>query len=306
MDYLLDLGAFSGIFALPCDVVDRYINEASPDDLKVLLYVFRSGGRAMDLKQMAGFLGLSEERIKKSLRYWEGKNLIAPSPSLSREEPQRKIIDAPITYTSDDITRKAKESGDIRFLLEAAPEKLGKLLSPAECSLLVYLCDGAGLPADVILMVIEYCRSVGKCNLRYIEKTALSWADEGVTTHEQAEEKIRRLEALRGFEGKVKSIMGITGRALTQSERQHITRWREEWSIPPELVRLAYDICVNRTGKLSFSYINSILKSWHQKGFRTEEQAKGEARPVKKANAPSFNIDEYDRIAMEWLHKENI
>jgi DnaD/phage-associated family protein len=334
MEILINFSAFSGIFALPADVVDLYINEAGCDDLRVLLYVFRHCcGEKLDLARMSDALGLPEKAIGRALAYWAGKGLLTASPLPAQEEaarvpaespgaaaskpaaaaqaaprrPAAKVLDTPIQYTAAEIAEKAKRSEEIRFLLEAVPEKLGRLISPAECSSILYLHDGAGLPADVILMVFEYCVSIGKGNLRYIEKTALGWAEDGISTHELAEQKILQLEKRRSFEGKVKALMGISGRALSQTERQHLSRWALEWDISPELVSAAYDICVSRTGKLSFSYINSILKSWHEKGIETPEQAKNERRqgaPSTRPQTPSFNVDEYVRLSMKRLHEE--
>ncbi|HEX3027567.1 MAG TPA: DnaD domain protein, partial [Clostridia bacterium] len=125
-------------------------------------------------------------------------------------------------------------------------------------------------------------------------------------THEMAESKILQLEAHRSFEGKVKAVMGITSRNLSQTEKQHLNRWHTEWAMSPELVKMAYDICVDRTGKLSFSYINSILKSWHEKGYTTIEQAGSERKQSAKPTAKphSFSVDEYVRLSMKRLHDE--
>lgn len=55
---------------------------------------------------------------------------------------------------------------------------------------LLYLYDTAGLPAEVILMVIEYAVGAGKYHMRYIEKVALDWADRGIDTIDKAEQHL--------------------------------------------------------------------------------------------------------------------
>ena len=35
-------------------------------------------------------------------------------------------------------------------------------------------------------MIAEYCVSIDKSSIRYIEKTALNWADEGINSHEKS------------------------------------------------------------------------------------------------------------------------
>jgi DnaD/phage-associated family protein len=308
VEYIFSFSTAQGIFALPCDAVDLYINEASADDLKVLLFIFRHGGTALNEDRICRALGLSTEKINRSLSFWTNKNLIAVKSGVSvKAAPApaatlKKIIESPVQYSADEVSKKLHDNHELRFLLEAASGLLGRLLAPAECSTLIYLYDGAGLPADVILMIIEYCVTSGHINMRYIEKMALSWVEDGISSHESAESKICELEARRTFEGQIRSMMGITGRSLTSAERQHLARWAQ-WGTTLELIGLAYEICVNRTGKLAFSYINSILAAWHEKGYTTAEQAKNE-KPKQSGKTPSYNIDEYVDLSIKRLLNE--
>lgn len=310
LEYRFSFNAVQGIFPIPCPAVDTCINEASHSDLKVLLYIYRHGGSPLGEETLCEDLCLKPMQVRQSISFWASKNLLSftcgeAAQEAARPAPQRapkRVVEMPAQYTQEDITGKIRENSEIRFLLETAPGLLGRLLSPADCSTLIYLYEGAGLPADVILMLLEYCVSSGHANMRYFEKAALSWSEEGINTHEMAENKIRDLEARRSFEGAVRSMMGITGRALTQSERQHIARWAE-WKVPTELLQLSYEICVNRTGKISFSYINSILAAWREKGIRTLEEAKNENRK-KPGKATSYDIDEYVDLSMKRLLNE--
>ncbi|MFT8888775.1 MAG: DnaD domain protein [Ethanoligenens sp.] len=314
-------GLTAGIFALPCEIVDQYINDAPADTLRVLLYLYRHGG-TLDSETLCDALHIKEKTLLEALAFWSDKQLftldagqttsaaaeaaaqIAPQPKPQKAKSTRPALESPTQYTSTDIVNRSKNNAEIRFLLDTAPTLLGRLLSPADCSTLLYLYDSAGLPADVILMLLEYCVSTGHTNLRYLEKVAFSWAEDGIDTHEKAEQRILQLESLHSFEGQIRSIMGITGRALTASERQHMVRWSNEWNTPPELVRTAFDICVKRTGKLSFSYINSILKTWHEKGYTTAEQAQNERRePARQSGgkASTYDINEYVDLSMKRL-----
>lgn len=338
MEYIFGFKPAQGIFALPCAAVDQYIDEATCEDLKVLLYVFRSGGASLSRGKIAGALKLREELVDRALEFWAERGFFSyrvkedglrpqecsaeerpltaspdkPSPAADRAAPPndipaaapvKKRLETPVQYSAGEISKKSEQNPDFRFLLDTVPELLGRLLSPSECSTLLWLHEGAGLPADVILMLIEYCVSSGHTNMRYIEKAALTWADEGINTHERADSKIRELESRRSYEGQIRALMGVGDRAFTAAERQHLTRWSKEWSIPVDMVRQAYEICVNRTGKLSFSYINSILKSWHEKGIRTPEQAQRE-QSGRKDSKTSYNVDEYVKLSMKRLMDE--
>lgn len=324
MDYEIAFGNYAGIFALPTDVADRYINEAAQADFKLLVYIFRRSGSPFDALDACNFLKISSDQLKSSLDFWADRKIITyktsdktsvkvtESSTAQREQEKtkaqvsaRRVLDMPVQYGQEEIARKSQGNPEIKFLLEAVPDQLGRLISPSECSILIYLYEGAGLPADVIIMLIGYCVSSGKGNMRYIEKMAVSWAEDGIDSHEKAENKICELEARRGFDGKVRSIMGISDRAPSAAEKQYMASW-DEWKMPPELVKLAYDIGVSRTGKISFPYINKILNTWHEKGFKTVEQAQSENKNSKVAGnkSPSYDIDEYVRLSLKRLNKE--
>ena len=49
------------------------------------------------------------------------------------------------------------------------------------------LFDDYGLPADVILMLLQYAKSRGRDNTSYIESVGKSWADRGINSHERAQ-----------------------------------------------------------------------------------------------------------------------
>ncbi len=347
MTYQLLFGRYGGMFALPAEAADRYINEASLNDFKVLLAVFRRPGGALDAERTAAELCLAPEALRRSLEFWAQRGLFtlqdaaparvpkAPAsepaavsgapvaeaaagaaaaalPAVSAPEPEaparpaRRVIDQPLTYGRDEIAQRIRCDPEVRFLLESAQQQLGRPVSSAECSTLLYLHEGAGLPADVIAMLIGYCVSCGKGNLRYIERMAVGFAEEGVDTYDKAEAKLRALEEKHSFEGQVRTALGVSGRALTPTERTHVARWCG-WKTPVELVKLAYDINVARTGKLSFSYMNSILASWHEKGITTVEAAKNENRRGRegKKSAPSYDIDEYIRYSLKKLNEDS-
>lgn len=324
MTLKLSFGHYNGIFALPNEAVDKYINEASHDDLKVLLYLFRKTDDTVTLEKSCEELSISEDSFKKSVNFWVKRGLFKCTKQKDgielKEEKidlkeQRetaaktaavKVFDTPIEYAQSEIAEKSRQNAEIKFILDSVPDQLGRTISPSECSILVYLYEGVGLPADVIVMLVGYCVNIGKPHIRYIEQLAIGWAKDGVDTGEKAERRIKDLESSRTLEGKVRSILGINDRALTDTEKKYIAAWSSLGS-SPDLIKLAYEICVARTEKLSFPYMNKILKSWSENNIKTVDEAKNDSRgkkPGKNSKKPSFNIDEYVNLSMKRLHNE--
>lgn len=118
----------------------------------------------------------------------------------------------------------------------------------------------------------------------------------------------RHLDALaqrRSNEGRVRSAFGISDRSLTPREREYIATWFDTYQFDLPLIEYAYEITVERTGKLAFGYLNKILASWHQNGIRTIEEAKQESKPSSAAGVkPSGTGSELNRKILEQFMKD--
>ena len=178
---------------------------------------------------------------------------------------------------------------------------MGRPLSSGDSAVLITLHDNEGLPADVILMLLQYAVSVGKTNMRYISKIGVSWAECGIDNIQKAEKKIEELNnknvAWRNFE----SIIGIDHRAPTETESEAVSRWINEWNFDERMIKEAYDRCVNMNGKYVLKYMDSIIKRWNKEGIFKIEQAVMENRKRSKkkyesesGSGASYNIEEYE------------
>ena len=161
-----------------------------------------------------------------------------------------------------EVSKKASESQEIAFLLSEAQNKFGRPISPSEASILVWLCDFAGVNAAVVLMVMEYAKSLDKFNMRYIQKVAVDWHDENIDSIEKAEQKINHLRKIKSSWTMLLNKLGLDYRSPTAKETAYIHDWFVTWNFPINSIMYAYNICADNTNKLSFSYMNKILKNW--------------------------------------------
>ena len=73
------------------------------------------------------------------------------------------------------------------------------------------------------------------------------------------------------------------------------------------MLKAAYDICVDNTGKLSLPYINKVLEAWHRAGVATPDKIPTEApnnQRKQATNKSPTDTDEYDQIVMQKAIKE--
>lgn len=320
MDYSLNMGIWNSIFAVPTEIVDKYMNQSDEVELKVLLYLLRCGTGKINIYDVSKSLNYPEEKTKKAFKKWLEFGVIKRSEvpqntSLEtyEENLENKVTSTenkrlPLRYQRPDnlyIANRVKTSEDINFLMQEAQVVLGRPLSGGDLSTLIILHDNEGLPVDVIIMLLQYAVSIGKLGMRYIEKMGISWAEQGIDNLEKAEKKIVDLNKISSNWKKFESIIGIDHRAPTAREEEAIMRWINDWNYSDELIKEAYDRCVNANGKYILKYMDSIIKRWHTQGIFTIEQALMEnnrhrlkGKSSKSENKPSYSIEAYESYSI--------
>ncbi len=331
--YRLGLSAFGQLFAVPTAVVDQQLKLADAKALKALLYLLRHNDRSVSVEEIAAAIGYSADGVRDAVQFWIDEGLLTrallpetsgqtetetvrsaapkepepaaappPAPMLTQpveNAPHAKILSPhPMRLTAGEIDKRCTENPELRFLFSEAERLLEKPLTPSEMSGLVLLVDWAGLTVDLVLMLLGYCRDVGKTNFRYIERVGLDWADSGIDTHEKAEAFIRTHAERHARQSQVQAAFGIGGRSLTAKERSYIESWYADYGFDIRMIRLAYERTIDRTGKLSFPYVNSILKAWHEKGYREPRDTENESAPAPQTAAPSFDLEQFEQQSL--------
>ncbi len=291
--------------------IEKYIAVAKYEDLKVILWLYTNQGKTFDSQQLASLLLIDEDTLQRSISFWVAKKLltrkgeriiIGSSPQKTQSSPH---------YTGEAVNIKLKENYKLLELVEKISENLyTKVMSPSEVALVVSLNDWLGLDPDVIYLIFEYCFEIEKTNLRYIEKTAISFSDKGLTDKNILKSYLDEQRYKKTVESKIISALGIGGRALTESEKKSMESWLE-WGFDVDIIKYAYELTIDKTGKYSISYMSSILRSWNEKGYKSVQDAKKEQPPIQKAAAAkpkkSRNLDLEESFKNSWkiLHSDN-
>ena len=88
-------------------------------------------------------------------------------------------------YSMNDIQSFMDDyNGDQLFYI--ITHYLGKPLSQTDMNTIVYFHERLGMSVDLIEYLIEYCVSNDHRSMRYIEKVAISWTEQGLDTVEKA------------------------------------------------------------------------------------------------------------------------
>lgn len=258
------------------------------------LHILQNGGTydeeraATELHRSDREIARSAERLcRMGLLSEEGGADAAPLKAPREELP---------AYSRQDVVRRGRESPEFTALVDAVQIELGRLLSPSDTAKLLGIYDDLALPGDVILVLIRYCRQeherrYGKgksLGFAYIEKAAYAWFNSEIVTCEQAEQWVEERARRRTAAESIKRVLGIRDRELTASESRYIDGWLER-GFAEEAVAIAYDRTVTNTGGLKWKYMDSIIRSWDEKGLHTAEEIEaGDTRPNKPAGQGKF------------------
>ncbi len=299
MSYYLLPEALSAPFMVPSAVVDRHLKLANETQIKVLLFVLRNISAGIDTAAAADGLGIPESEVCDALFYWQQCGIIGSDVKTEAipesTEPAKKAVRKAEKPSRSDVAHRGLEDEHIALLLREAQMKFGRNLKSNEAATLVWIYDDLGFDVSVILMLLQYALSQDKCNISFIEKTAVNWSDNGVESVIDAENYIAQTIEKNLAWGVVQSAFGIDKRRASEKELEYSVKWVNEWQMSPDLLRLAYDECVDQKTKLYFPYVAKILDGWHQKGYKTAADVKnGEKTAAPQKGNKKHNYDAYD------------
>lgn len=298
-------------FPLATAFVDNYMPEANPTFVKVYLYGLRlcySADTEVNNKNIADALGILESDVVLAWKYWEEQGVVRMGKGIEfvdlTLQPKKETKNKKPQYRAREMAVAIANNADISLIIEHAENIFGKTFSTAETGILYGLYDWLELPPEVILMLLEYCASIEKNNVRYMEKIAIEWSENGIDSIDKAEEYLRLREEKSKISKKYKRLLRITGRELSDSEYAHIIQWTREMSMPDELIKSAYEKAVMATGDVSFPYINAILQSWHRQGITTADEIKNDVKPAAQTEKRGRNrFTDYEQSGLYDIEK---
>ncbi len=320
---------------VPNCFIDEYIKDANDAQLKVYLYLLRmlNANQAVSVSDIADKFNHTEKDILRALKYWENLKLLSldydehgsltgirlcdlsgsvtalqSETAVSRESQSLNSLSfQKPSYTTQQL-REFKEREETAQLLFIAQSYLGRPLTPAEMKSVLFMMDVLHFSADLIDYLIQYCVDRGKTDFKYIEKVAINWAEQGISTPKQAQKLAGR------YDKNVYAIMNQLGKNSTPTTREleFINRWTKEWDFSNDIIFEACERTVLATDKHRFEYADSILSKWKKEDvrrksdiIRMDEMYQARRRnTVKKITTNKFNQFTQNDYDFDQLERE--
>ncbi|MCL2855976.1 MAG: DnaD domain protein [Defluviitaleaceae bacterium] len=159
---------------------------------------------------------------------------------------------------------------EVARLFSLVNHALANQLNDSDRKMYLSFYDELGLPVDVIDFMLKFCLERGKKGNAYLRTVAQNWAEQGISSIQEAEEYVGLFnneyrEILRYF--------GITSRDPIPKEVGFMQRWLKEDGFALPLIQLACEKAIMNTGKPNFNYTDGVLGKWKEEGISTVEQA---------------------------------
>ena len=313
MSYIFNSAVLGSMFAVPAQVVDNYIKLASASQLKTLLWICRHISEPIDAAKISQEIGYSVGDVDDALTVIAGWGVligtdvtVSPAPVPSEkpkitEQPKHFEEIAASKPSSEQIMTRCKEDPEILAMFSDIEKMLGKTLGYDSRSTLLMMHDHYGLPIEVIYMLVDYCKSVGKSGFSYISKVGKTWGEKEIDTIEKADEQIKILNSCNKLWKEFAEKAGIQNPRPSSSQSAYLRTWSVELEFNVEMIYLAYEEMLNHSSKISFPYMNKILMNWHSKGIKTPDDIEKEKEEYRRKKSPvtqadvSFDINEINR-----------
>ena len=265
----------------------------SAGDGEAALFYLALITKGQDFHAARQALSWPDHRAREAYKALISLKLVSDSPPPAELPPQTQSQEPPV-YSGADLAQELEQNSTFSGLVKEVQRRLGKVLSTADLQMLYTLYDFLALPAEVILLVVSWCieeaeRKYGaghKPRMSQIRREAFAWHRLGIDTAERAEAHLKHLSLLQDRQVQILPLLGISGRLPVEGERKYITAW-VEMGFSDDAIRLAYEKTILKKQSLSWPYMNSILKSWHQKGLHTAEQVEAGDSAYRRAPGPS-------------------
>lgn len=283
------------------------------------------------VSDIADKFNYTEKDVLRALRYWESRRLLALdydasrslsaikvlslnntcetpktapriTPVLSFVKPTPMNADTPVAesvlndrserskYSLDEL-KEFKSNEEIEQLLMVTEQYVGRQLTRSDMETILFFYDRLGFSADLIDYLIQHCVERGKKDFRYMEKVALSWHEQGITSVKEAQTSSRKYDKI------VYTIMKSLGKASNPApkELEYINKWTKEYGFLLDVIQEACDKTVMNTDTHRFAYADGILSKWYQAGVQRKADIEAADSSFKKQVQSSSRTSKNDK-----------
>lgn len=310
---------------VPDIFITEYMPSMSCEFVKVYLYcLFLSKyNKQASAEELSKKLEIELNQVKNALIYLENVGVITrKNNSIQmvdlKEREINKVYRPKTTSSPEDaalsIERNKKRSRTISAINKAFFQGV---MSPSWYTDIDAWFDKYGFEEDVMYALFQHCYDHKGLAKQYIIKVAESWYSKNIRNNFDLDSYFMEYEKLRDIKYKIVKKLNRRG-PLTEYEEDYIEKWVMEYNYDFSII----DLALRKTTSISspnFKYINKIIETWHENGFKTKEEivayeklrrqknTRGKSSSKQPSAVPqrgNFEQRKYEESDFEKLYKE--
>ena len=277
----------------PLSVSDKEaFQDASREELRVLLVIMECGGRVESADELARLSRTSKARASAALVFWEEAAVIKKAdsaPTITEEFEERLRAGMIRESNAVEIAKSIRSSALADMIAECAALMKRAALNTSEIKELTGLYEQYALSEEFIVTLAAYLAERGRLTVTKLVNKAISLTEREIDSVKALEDYITERESDSEAEREFRKLFGVYNRAPSKTEKECFKKWSKDYGYFTEIVGEAYDIAINNATRGHVSYADKLLTRWYETGCRTilECRARYEADQEEKKNKKS-------------------
>ncbi len=281
------------ILSMSAQAARLLLDSGDGDGALLYLALLECGG---DGDRASARLGWPDARLRPAWERLAALGLAQAPNKTPAPPPPPKQDDRLPEYGRGEIAAAMEREPVFQGLCRELEGMLGRVFTDNDLRCLYTMYDHLGLPAEVIMELTGWAvrrerrqkNNPAACpRMPQVQREAFKWKRLGLDTLERAQDYLRRQEAVDGREWAILQAVGVTERRpAVEKEREFIAAW-VELGVSDELIRMAYERTVYQKKTMNWPYMNKILQSWRQAGWKTPAQVEAGDKPPKRPARPA-------------------
>ena len=218
MEELYDSLYGSNVTIISNDFLDKFLADASAEQIKVFLfYLWKGLKEGYTITEASNELILPEKDIEMALKFWIKKKIFKKDclvydrvEKKSVAEKTNNLVDFQ-TKKNELINKNRKSFEEIESdLLFQAERLLGQTMSERQQALIARCYNEYGFDEGLIQYLLEYCANKDQRNAKYMAAVAESWYEQKIKNADDAKKYTDGFE--KNSKAKSKKRLNVIGR----------------------------------------------------------------------------------------------
>lgn len=221
------------------DFIDRYMAAANGEYIKVYLFVLRHQYEPLNLEWIADSLNHTEADVKRALTYWE------------------KLGALHVGSLQEEVKKTPARASEKNIRAAGTCEPAGTVSQVRAAEEAAYLEQAPSPAAE-----------------RRTEKEPAPRKETAAERKRYSQKQVNALATDEDFTQLLYIAQKYLNKVFTPRECEVFAYLYDGLHMPVELLEYLTEYCA-QNGHTSIRYLETVALSWHEKGFKTVEQAKG-------------------------------